>query len=138
MMLKTMLSADVPVISVSEAAMKIDTAIFLDSRELEEYNVSHLPNAIWIGHDDFDLARLKNISPTQLLIVYCSVGKRSDTITKALIQADYTNVQNLAGGIFEWVNQGHAVYCGGEETGDVHVFNAFWGRWLKRGNKVGG
>ncbi len=134
--LKTMLSADVAVISVSEAAAKIDTALFLDTREIKEYSVSHLLNGIWIGHNDFDLVRLKNISLTQPIIVYCSIGKRSDTIARALLKAGYTTVKNLAGGIFEWVNQGHPVYKEDRQTNNVHVYNKFWGRWLTKGNKV--
>lgn len=134
--LKTMLSAEVPVIRISEAAVQIDTAVFLDSREREEYSVSHLPKAVWVGHNYFDLARLKNIAFTQAIIVYCSVGKRSDSIAKALLKEGYTNVANLAGGIFEWVNQGHAVYIGEKETNAVHVYNRFWGRWVTKGKKV--
>jgi rhodanese-related sulfurtransferase len=42
--------------------------------------------------------------------VYCSIGKRSDEITKMLGEAGFTNARNLYGGIFEWVNQGHPVF----------------------------
>jgi len=31
-----------------------DTITFLDTREKEEYDVSHLKNAIWIGYKKFD------------------------------------------------------------------------------------
>lgn len=136
LMLSTMLSADVPAIRVSQALAQMPNAVFLDSREKEEYNISHLPGAIWIGYNDFQLSRLQDIATSQSLIVYCSIGKRSDAITKKLRSAGYLAAQNLAGGIFEWVNQGNAVYSGGEQTTAVHVYNPFWGRWLKKGQKV--
>ena len=53
------------------------------------------------------------------------------------MQAGYSNVKNLYGGIFEWKNEGHPVYDSeGKETEKVHAFSKHWGKLLKEGKKV--
>lgn len=85
----------------------------------------------------FSLDKVKNIKKNQLLIVYCSIGKRSEEVTLILKKAGYTNVKNLYGGIFEWVNQGYPVYNNKNiVTHSVHAFGHFWGKYLNKGVKV--
>lgn len=135
-LLKTMLSHSVPEITVEEASTKPDAA-YIDAREKEEYDVSRIIEAIHVGYDDFDLQSLSNVPKDQELIVYCSVGYRSEKITEKLQEAGYENVSNLYGGIFEWKNQGRPVVDSlGNETENVHAFNRLWGIWLKKGNRV--
>jgi rhodanese-related sulfurtransferase len=134
--LKTMLSPGVPTLGVEEALRVAGTVVFLDCREKEEFNVSHLPGACWIGFKDFTLTRLDHLRKNMPIVIYCSIGKRSDIIAKRLLLAGYTDVKNLAGGIFEWSNKGATLYKNGEPTNDVHAYNRFWARWLKKGNKV--
>ncbi|MFB9105670.1 hypothetical protein ACFFU1_12210 [Algibacter miyuki] len=45
----------VPYISVQELAMPKTNAIILDSRELNEYETSHLKQAIHIGYNHFKI-----------------------------------------------------------------------------------
>jgi rhodanese-related sulfurtransferase len=130
-----MLTPGVPTVTIRQAAQLEGSVVFLDCRERAEYEVSHLHNAVWVGYNDFDLSRV-SFAKEEKLIAYCSIGKRSDVITKRLLQEGYTDVRNLVGGIFEWSNQGFPVYKFSAETVDVHVYNAFWGRWLKKGNKI--
>jgi rhodanese-related sulfurtransferase len=137
LMLKTMLKNDVPVISAQEAHKGKSDFVFLDSREKPEYVVSHIKNAIWVGYDDFDINRVKGISKNQNIVVYCSVGARSEKITEKLKIAGYTNIQNMYGGIFEWVNDGYPIYDNQEkQTNKVHAYSKTWGIWLKKGDKV--
>ena len=71
------------------------------------------------------------------IVIYCSVGVRSEKIGEKLIAAGYTNVKNLYGSIFEWVNEGNAVYnMNGKATNRVHAYSKTWGIWLKKGVKV--
>jgi len=71
------------------------------------------------------------------IIVYCSIGYRSEKITEQLVQEGFKNVQNLYGGIFEWKNQGNEVVRpDGKPTEDVHAYSRLWGIWLKEGNRV--
>ncbi|NJN47449.1 MAG: rhodanese-like domain-containing protein [Candidatus Competibacteraceae bacterium] len=45
----------IPYISPQELAIPKTNLILLDSRELKEYNTSHLKNAIHVGYDHFNI-----------------------------------------------------------------------------------
>ena len=124
---------------VSVEQLKSESVILLDARKKEEYDVSHLKAAIWIGHKEFEendvLGKVPNKEDS--IVVYCSIGVRSENIGERLIEMGYKNVQNLYGGIFEWKNNGGKVYnLKGKETDSVHAFNKHWGKLLRQGEKV--
>lgn len=132
-------SHDVPYITVQELAMPKTKAILLDARELNEYSVSHLKDAIFVGFNNFNLEQtvqqLNN--KQQTIVVYCSLGIRSETIAKKLQNAGFTNVFNLYGGIFEWKNNDFPIYNSkGEETESIHAFSKTWSKWLLKGDKI--
>lgn len=111
--------------------------VVLDTREREEYNVSHLPHARWVGYDDFDLQRVKDIPRQDTIIVYCSIGYRSERIGEKLLQAGYRNVYNLYGGIFHWKNTDGVVVTPAKDTTQrVHCYDRNWSRFLQKGEKV--
>jgi rhodanese-related sulfurtransferase len=134
-MLDTLLKHTVKEISPKAAAAAAKNTIFLDARPASEYNVSHLQNAIRVGFTDFSFDKLAGINKTTPIIVYCSVGYRSEKITEKLNNAGYANVQNLYGGIFEWVNEGKPVTDSVGLTNNVHAYNKAWGKWVVKGNK---
>jgi rhodanese-related sulfurtransferase len=102
--------------------------IFLDARERAEYDVSHLPNAHWIGSSDFDVHRMVTINKSDTVVLYCSVGYRSQQVGRELVDSGYTEVYNLKGGIFKWLSDGHTVVDEmGNQTQDLHPYNEFWG-----------
>ena len=107
--------------------------VYLDAREQREYDVSHIMNAIPVGYDDFALDSVKHVSKDARIVVYCSVGYRSEKVGEKLLKAGFTNVSNLYGGLFHWVNQGHVVYTDGHPTTEVHAYNKRWGEWLEEG-----
>jgi rhodanese-related sulfurtransferase len=134
--LKTLLSHDVPEVPVKEAVKRYD-AVFLDAREKPEFDVSHIKGARYVGYDSFDISRVQGLKQSQPIIVYCSVGYRSEQITEKLRDYGFTDVSNLYGGIFEWVNEGYKVYDNsGKQTNKVHAYDKTWGVWLKKGEKV--
>ena len=136
--LKKFNKESVPYINV-DALSGMNHFVLLDAREKDEYEVSHLQNAVWVGAKTFELDSVmpKIEEKNTEIIVYCSIGVRSENIGEKLIEAGYTNVKNLYGGIFEWKNEGHAVYdLEGNETEKVHAFSKHWGRLLKKGEKV--
>jgi len=134
--LKTLLSHSVPEVTVPQVKTMND-ALLLDAREWKEYQVSHLKNAKFVGYDQFDLDKLKLINKNQKIVVYCSVGYRSEKIADKLKQAGYANVSNLYGGIFEWVNQGNVVVDEkGTATENIHAYSKAWSVWLNKGVKV--
>ncbi|WP_445747639.1 rhodanese-like domain-containing protein [Polaribacter sp.] len=131
---------NVPYISAETLKMSKEKTIILDAREESEFKVSHLKNAIFVGYNQFDLNQTIAKLPkdkTEKIVVYCSLGIRSETIAHKLIQAGYTNVFNLYGGIFEWKNKDFQVVdTTGNETEKVHAFNKSWSKWLQKGEKV--
>ena len=76
----------VPYISVQELAMPKTDAFLLDARELREYEVSHLKDAIHVGYDEFNLTNItkKLNNKDQMIVVYCSLGIRSEDIAEQL------------------------------------------------------
>ena len=136
--LKKFNKESVPYIHVPEIA-DTENVVLFDTRKKEEYTVSHLKNAIWVGHKKFeqDTVALHFPDKNTPIIVYCSIGVRSENIGEKLQKAGYTNVKNLYGGIFEWKNQGNAVYNSNAlETDSIHAFNKHWGKLLRKGIKV--
>jgi rhodanese-related sulfurtransferase len=128
----------VPLISIEEL-IKIDkyNLYILDTREEDEFNVSHLKNARQVGNFWFDMRKVYDIPKNATVVVYCSVGVRSEKIAEKLIASGYKNVFNLYGGIFEWINQSHPVYKqNGVQTAEIHTYDKNWERWAERGTKV--
>jgi rhodanese-related sulfurtransferase len=115
--------------------------ILLDAREAREYKVSHIKNALFVGFDKFDGQKLLKAVPDKnaVIVVYCSVGVRSEIIGEKLQKLGYTTVLNLYGGIFEWKNSGGKVWkTKGVETDSVHTYDKSWSQYLKKGKKVYG
>ena len=101
----------------------------LDSRELDEYRVSHLRGARRVDPDLNDVSTL-GLSRDALIVVYCSVGWRSGGIADRLRQAGYRRVYNLEGGLFRWANEGRAMRADGRAATVVHPYDATWGLML--------
>jgi rhodanese-related sulfurtransferase len=128
-----MASDKIPVIHSSQ----IDsTYVIIDSREWAEFNVSHLPGAIWIGYNHPKFEVLDSIDHSKKIVVYCSVGYRSGKIAEKIASQGYVHVYNLWGGIFDWVNNGNAVVNDKGKTSEVHAYSKKWGKWLYKGDKV--
>lgn len=136
LMLKNLLEHSVPETQVSAVLRDTASIVFLDAREPKEFAVSHINGAVPVGYDHFDLSQLPVLDKNSRIVVYCSVGYRSEKIAEKLLAAGYKNVANLYGGIFEWVNQGHPVYNHQGQTPEVHAYDRTWGVWLNKGKKI--
>jgi rhodanese-related sulfurtransferase len=110
--------------------------IILDARSQEEYTVSHLAGAQRV---ESALASLKQtlagVSKDMPIVVYCSVGYRSAKVAQQLQQADFSQVFNLEGGLFQWANEKRPLVHDGQPTQSVHPYNALWGMLLQRGDR---
>ena len=138
-LLKKYNTESVPYISVSNLKNETEKVILLDSREPKEFKVSHLKNSFCVGYDDFDLNKTIKKLPNKnaKIVVYCSLGIRSEDIAEQLKKAGYKNIYNLYGGIFEWKNQDNEVVNSkNKPTKKVHTFNKNWSKWLLKGEKV--
>ena len=127
----------VPLIKASELEPKLENVVILDTRAPEEFEVSHIQGARMIDYDKFKMKNVKDIPKDAEVIVYCSVGYRSERVGEKLREAGYRDVKNLYGGIFDWKNQGYKVVdAKNEVTDSVHTYNKSWGQWLYEGIKV--
>jgi len=125
------LSESVDFITVDELKSNTDSYYILDAREKEEYTTSHIPGAHYIGYDDLDLSALEGIPKDKPIVVYCSIGYRSEKVGEKLLDRGFMNVQNLYGSIFEWSNRGFPVYNSeGQATTKVHTYNKRWSKWV--------
>jgi len=125
------LSFDVDTISVPVLKNLTSDYIIFDARELSEYNTSHIKDAKFLGYNNFDKNSVKNIVLDTPIIVYCSIGYRSEKIGKKLKKMGFTNVKNLYGSIFEWANQGNDLYNQNELlTTQIHGYNKRWSRCI--------
>lgn len=137
LMLNTLLAHSVPEVSVSEIEINANDLVLIDSREKNEFEVSHLKNAIWVGYTNLDLSPLEGLAKNKKIVVYCSVGYRSEKVVEKLKEKGFKNVSNLYGGIFEWMNQDRQVVNkSGQPTDSIHAYNRMWGVWLTKGKKV--
>lgn len=128
----------VPYISVEELieAQKTQEVIILDAREEKEYKVCHIPSAIYIGFNKFPKNEflIQKLNKYTKVVVYCSVGVRSEKIGEKLKNLGFKNVKNLYGGIFEWKNKGNTVVDPeGNTTEKVHAYSKYWSNWLHSG-----
>ena len=139
--LKAFNENSIPYISVSEARMLQlhNEATVLDAREWYEFEISAIPSAKYIGYQSFSPEKILQYvtDKTSPIIVYCSVGIRSEDIALEIKKLGYTNVKNLYGGIFEWKNKGFPVIdLQGNTTEKVHTFSKAWEKYLEKGIKI--
>ena len=136
-MIYTTLSHTVPTITIDSFKSVKDKVILLDTRSKEEYKTSHIKNAKWIGYDSFKQNMVDDLPKDTPIVVYCSVGYRSEKIGEKLLNLGFKNIYNLYGGIFNWVNRSNPVYKSDTvATDDIHPYSDEWGVWLTKGNKV--
>jgi len=133
-MIENTFKPSIPFISTDELKNNYQQYTILDTREKDEYNVSHLPNAIYIGDKEFNLKKTLKLLPIDKpIVVYCSIGARSDFIGKKLARKDL-KVYNLYGGIFKWVNEDKNIVDNNEQPlKKIHPFSKEWSQWLSNG-----
>lgn len=124
-------STQVSFLSVDQLHAEADDFLILDARERNEFELSHIPGAIWVGYDDFNFDRVSNLGDDKPVVVYCSVGYRSEKVGQKL-QEKFSTVYNLYGSIFEWANRSYPlVDKEGEPTQILHTYNKRWSKWVK-------
>lgn len=77
--------------------------ILLDVREPDEYAICNLKGKLIPLSSLKD--RLKELNNKQLIVVHCKLGGRSEQAAKLLLQAGFTDVKHLKGGIMAWRNE---------------------------------
>ena len=89
-----------------------EKTIVFDVREKNEFDVSHLPQAIQVDPEISNQSFISNYKEQvtgKNIVFYCSVGQRSSVLASrlkpALIEQGATKVYNLKGGVFRWRNE---------------------------------
>ncbi len=96
---------EVPTVSPKQASAMFDEkqAIIIDVREQEEWDEQHIEGAIFIPLSQVksrvgELAQYKDST----VIMQCRSGRRSGIAGATLIEAGFSKVYNLEGGILAW------------------------------------
>jgi rhodanese-related sulfurtransferase len=109
----------------------LEDFVILDTRLPSEYQVSHLKGAQLVNYQAPDWTVIENIDKEQKILIYCSVGYRSERIGEELLERGFKQVYNLHGGIFEWVNEGQTVVNKqGQAVQTIHGYGPRWGKWV--------
>ena len=96
-------------ISVTEAYAKYQQgAFFIDVRTQEEWNEFHAPNTSLVPLDQLP-ARLNEIPKDREIVVVCRSGNRSQEGRDILLNAGFTNVTSMQGGLSEWRASGYPI-----------------------------
>ncbi len=96
-------------ISASEAFELYQNGTFLlDVRTLEEWNDFHVENATLIPLDELP-DRLNELPKDETIVVICLGGGRSASGRDVLLDAGFTQVTSVSGGLEEWVGNGYPV-----------------------------
>lgn len=85
-------------------------ALVLDVRTAAEVAEGHLPNAVNIDiyGSDF-MAKVQELPKDREILVYCTVGARSQQAADILSKQGFVKVYNLDGGIVAWQRNGFEV-----------------------------
>jgi rhodanese-related sulfurtransferase len=139
-LLRTLYRNTVPVVQPTQLAatltQKPGTVLLLDTRTPAEYRVSHLRGAQFVDFDSYEQNTFAGLPHDRPIVVYCSVGYRSERVGERLKALGFQDVRNLYGGIFQWVNESRPVYNQQGLTTDIHPYSALWSAWLNKGRKV--
>ncbi|MFN2235348.1 MAG: rhodanese-like domain-containing protein [Anaerolineales bacterium] len=94
-------------VNVEEAYQLVeDGAFLLDVRTQEEWDEFHAPQATLIPLDEL-VSRVSEVPSDQEIVVICRSGNRSLVGRDTLLDAGFTNVTSVDGGMNEWRSAGY-------------------------------
>lgn len=96
-------------ISVDDAyEMYQDGAFVLDVREVSEWDEYHAPNTTLIPLGELP-SRLAEIPTDRPIVVVCRSGNRSQEGRDILLEAGFTDVTSMSGGLSAWRSAGYPI-----------------------------
>lgn len=102
--------ANLKSVQVAEWKEDYDTGeyIILDVRTREEFEQSHIENAINIDFysNSFE-SELNNLDKNKKYLIYCRSGARSSKTLDLMRELDFLEVKDLSGGIISWSKLGY-------------------------------
>lgn len=114
-------AAGIQNVTVEEAKKMVgkEDVFILDVRSPSEFNSSHIEGAILIpvknsggsnlSPDQLLEARIDEVPKNKKILVYCRSGNRSALASQILVNAGYSQVYNMEGGISAWTDAGYPV-----------------------------
>jgi rhodanese-related sulfurtransferase len=110
----TTTTASVPTIDVLDAHNLIQQNInnpdfvILDVRTADEFNAGHIAGSINIDYTSAQFtADVSLLDKSKQYLVYCATGVRGAAATQIMVGLGFSNVQNMAGGITAWIQDGY-------------------------------
>lgn len=113
-----------------EEMLELDSYYLFDIRSKEEFDVSRIKGAQFLDYSSFHIDKFPDLPKDSLIILYCTLGYRSERVGEELLELGYSKVFNLYGGIIYWVNRKQPVYVDGVETNHLHGFSKSWSRYI--------
>ncbi len=86
-------------------------AVIVDVREPDEWNAGHIQGATLIPLGQL-ADRASELPKDQPIYVVCRSGNRSATGRDTLLNAGFTSVTSMAGGMNQWVSSGYDIVTG--------------------------
>jgi len=141
----------VPVVIPDEVESYLDQTpgtLLLDVRSNPEREVSFIEGSEFYDFDTFQIDRFLSLPRDTPVLAYCAVGYRSERVGEMFIEAGFTNVRHVYGGIIEWQNSGLTLEHGEVEVRaepadgvafdgpPVHGHSPRWGKYVMDGNVV--
>jgi rhodanese-related sulfurtransferase len=87
------------------AALQAEGAYMLDVRQPDEWTAVHMPGANLIPLDQLS-SRLSEVPAGTPIVVVCRSGNRSRQGRDILLQAGFSQVTSMAGGMNDWAANG--------------------------------
>lgn len=101
-----------PNITISEAArMREQGAFVLDVREVREWEQFHIPGSTLIPLGEL-AGRVAEVPRDRDVVVVCRTGNRSKKGRDILLEAGFTRVTNMEGGVTQWKEAGYPTVSG--------------------------
>jgi rhodanese-related sulfurtransferase len=99
-------------VTVEEASkLREEGAFILDVREKDEWIQFHIPGATLIPLETLP-NELTGLPKDKTIVVVCRTGRRSAEGRDILLNAGFTNVTSMAGGVTEWMSKGFPIDTG--------------------------
>jgi rhodanese-related sulfurtransferase len=116
----------VPSITARDAAAAADPAgapglatrpLIVDVREADEFASERIAGVALIPTSQF-VARHQELPKDRPLLMLCAAGSRSMSATMYLLQAGWTDVRNITGGMIGWRQAGLPIVTGTPAPGE--------------------
>ncbi len=107
-------SVVIPTITPQEAYNLIQKSannsdfVILDVRTPDEFNSGHIAGAVNIDYYSPEFrANISKLDKNKQYLVYCRTGIRAEDATSIMLDIGFKKVQNLIGGITQWIQGGY-------------------------------